>query len=355
MANGCLLTFALPLDHSRSATRATSLESMALSENPVAKQLKFIFYPLFLPINPKGEAEIKESWLCSNKSHDSSFNERTSKEKDVVMETGVSGDILDSEEFAILIFHHRGKFVRNKLGELSYWDELVERFPEIDLDLMNFFDLKKLFKSLGYDSCKAMIWFDPNAANFEASLHLIFGDSEINALREHKMQNKECEEFYIYFKHHILTGEDAIRCDEAGDLPISDDDSDDDGYESAKDELYKSLPLGFDQSNTDIKEEHARVMEKKGCRQNQISESNNNELLPATLASTTALCLYCRHNVRRTDPCSLSDSPVAGTLFFLERPTSSSSHRHASRRLRLLTLLAIVLAVSDGRSVLTVT
>ncbi|XLT84105.1 hypothetical protein HN873_005858, partial [Arachis hypogaea] len=48
---------------------------------------------------------------------------------------------------------------------------------------------------------------------------------------------------------------------------------------------------------------------------NHISESNNNELLPATLASTTALCLYCRHDVRRTDPCSLSDSPVAGTLF----------------------------------------
>ncbi|RYQ95729.1 hypothetical protein Ahy_B08g091075 isoform A [Arachis hypogaea] len=77
----------------------------------------------------------------------------------------------------------------------------------------------------------------------------------------------------------------------------------------------------------------------------QISDSNNNELLPASLASTTALCLYCCRPVRRTDPCSLSDSPVAGTLFL---PRASVVFVFLPRRLRLLTLLA----VSDRRKTL---
>ncbi|MED6218692.1 hypothetical protein PIB30_028778 [Stylosanthes scabra] len=52
--------------------------------------------------------------------------------------------------FVVPVFHHGGKFIRNLLGELEYVDELVERFPEMDVDHVNFGDMEKLYEDLGY-------------------------------------------------------------------------------------------------------------------------------------------------------------------------------------------------------------
>ncbi|RYR72874.1 hypothetical protein Ahy_A02g007105 [Arachis hypogaea] len=195
-------------------------------------------YPLFLPINPKGEVEVKEllcSWLYSNKNHDSSFNilarKKTSSRKLVLAET---------------------------------------------------FLTQELFKSLGYNDYKAMMWFDPNDTNFETGLHPIFGDSEINALREHKIQNKEYEEFYIYFEHHILGGEDAVGCDEAGDPPISYDDGDDAGYENVEDELYKPLPPVSNFPRRQKKKEYKKVRRSSILQQRatQSVENSNSSQHP---------------------------------------------------------------------------
>ncbi|KAL4390271.1 hypothetical protein AHAS_Ahas03G0128400 [Arachis hypogaea] len=61
-----------------------------------------------------------------------------------------------SEYFVVPVFHHGGKFVRDSGGYMSYMDGKVKRFPPMDLDYVNFFDLVVLFKELGYVEYKEM-------------------------------------------------------------------------------------------------------------------------------------------------------------------------------------------------------
>ncbi|XP_020963561.1 uncharacterized protein LOC110265115 [Arachis ipaensis] len=107
-----------------------------------------------------------------------------------------------SEYFAVPVFHHEGKFVRDSGGYMSYVDGKVKRFPPMDLDYVNFFDLVVLFKELGYVEYKEMYWYDILASDMEAGLHPIKGDHEINEMRENKLKNRnidECKDTWKWF------------------------------------------------------------------------------------------------------------------------------------------------------------
>ncbi|QHO03234.1 uncharacterized protein DS421_13g430550 [Arachis hypogaea] len=140
------------------------------------------------------------------------------------------------EEFTIFIFHHGGHFVRDNKGVLVYIERKVEKFLKMDIDLICFFDLQTIFKSLGYFDYKAMYWFNPMAPDLENGLHLINGDLEINQLRENKLKNKDMEEFYLYFDHPIMvTPVEDVEMDFDIDADVEEESSDD-GYETTEDE-----------------------------------------------------------------------------------------------------------------------
>ncbi|RYR50916.1 hypothetical protein Ahy_A06g025939 isoform A [Arachis hypogaea] len=131
---------------------------------------------------------------------------------DIDHESGCEGSWFNTQlikmlEDVILVFHHGGSFVRDNKGVL------VERFSLIDVDLICFFDLKKLFLDLGYHDYKAMYWYDPTSETLESGLHPIHGDKEIRALQKNKIQNEDTDEFYIYFDHPILEGVEEILSD----------------------------------------------------------------------------------------------------------------------------------------------
>ncbi|KAL4373561.1 hypothetical protein AHAS_Ahas05G0094100 [Arachis hypogaea] len=86
---------------------------------------------------------------------------------------------------------------------MSDVDGKVKRFPPIDMDYVNFFDLVVLFKELGYVEYKEMYWYDILAPDMESGFHPIKGDHEINEMRENKLKNRDSEEFYIYFDHSV--------------------------------------------------------------------------------------------------------------------------------------------------------
>ncbi|XP_072085035.1 uncharacterized protein [Arachis hypogaea] len=167
-----------------------------------------------------------------------------------------------SEYFAVPVFHHGGKFVRDSGGYMSYVDGKVKRFPPMDLDYVNFFDLVVLFKELGYVEYKEMYWYDILASDMEAGLHPIKGDHEINEMRENKLKNRNSEEFYIYFDHPVDMPEvvgDGLAGENVG---LSDSSSSsDDGYESAEDEAWKPPPAGYEEDSDTSSDE--RVLKKK--------------------------------------------------------------------------------------------
>ncbi|RYR39501.1 hypothetical protein Ahy_A09g045058 [Arachis hypogaea] len=63
-------------------------------------------------------------------------------------------------EDVVLVFHHGESFVRDNKGVLVYINRNVKRFPPIDVDLIYFFDLKKIFLELRYHNYKAMYWVE---------------------------------------------------------------------------------------------------------------------------------------------------------------------------------------------------
>ncbi|MED6129582.1 hypothetical protein PIB30_109282 [Stylosanthes scabra] len=83
------------------------------------------------------------------------------------------------DTFVVPVFHHGGQFVRNPLGELEYVNGLVERFEEMDIDHVNFRDMKTLFESLGYREYAEVFWQDRNAPEFETGLNKLRGDADI--------------------------------------------------------------------------------------------------------------------------------------------------------------------------------
>ncbi|XP_025649566.1 uncharacterized protein [Arachis hypogaea] len=162
-------------------------------------------------------------------------------------------------DWVIPVFQHGGSFVKDNKGELLYINGNVKRFPPLDLDLVNYFDLKKMFEELGYHAYKKMYWYDPTAPSYEAGLHPIYGDKEIREMCDKKREDRETDELCLFFDHPIMEDvdfEDSDDTDEhseaevLSDEPISDNDSYD-SYESAEDEAYKPPPPGFEDDTND--------------------------------------------------------------------------------------------------------
>ncbi|XP_057719980.1 uncharacterized protein LOC130934418 [Arachis stenosperma] len=162
--------------------------------------------------------------------------------------------------FVVLVFHHGGNFVRGVGGKLVYQNGKEERFPEMDLDFVNFGDLVTLFKGLGYQSYKAVYWYDPSSTEFESEMNILTGDAGINAMRENQMKHPGRGEFHIYFDHPVdepeVVEDAAQNRDTAGEVgetaeELNSSSSSDDGYESTEDVLYKLPPAGIDSDSSE--------------------------------------------------------------------------------------------------------
>ncbi|MED6112681.1 hypothetical protein PIB30_063743 [Stylosanthes scabra] len=97
------------------------------------------------------------------------------------------------DTFVVPIFHHGGDFIQSLLGDLVYANGLVERFEEMDIDKVNFEDMKKLFEGLGYRNFMHVYWLDKNAPELETGLNLLEGDDGIRELIDHLRMNLEFE------------------------------------------------------------------------------------------------------------------------------------------------------------------
>ena len=80
-------------------------------------------------------------------------------------------------EYLVPVFHHGGHFERVK-GILVYCDEKIEKFPEMDVDLVNFFDLVTLFKGLGYRDYKSVMLKKCSSNNLDFALRPLSGDKD---------------------------------------------------------------------------------------------------------------------------------------------------------------------------------
>ncbi|XP_015952487.1 pollen-specific leucine-rich repeat extensin-like protein 1 [Arachis duranensis] len=189
--------------------------------------------------------------------------------------------------FVVPVFHHGGSFVRTSDGTRIYQNGKVEKFPEMDLDFVNFGDLITLFKGLGYQSYNAVYWYDPTSADVESGLHILTGDAGINAMHENKMKNAQTNEFYLYFDHpvdeHEIVEDGGNKS--KGKSPMLEEvqsSSSDDGYESMEDEPYKPPPPGFESESDDSAAD--RVGKRKRVsktKENIVSPSKASRKKPA--------------------------------------------------------------------------
>ncbi|MED6148579.1 hypothetical protein PIB30_054385 [Stylosanthes scabra] len=153
-------------------------------------------------------------------------------------------------------------FVKDNKGELVYINGSVKKFNPMDIDMINYSDMKKLFGEVNTEPFKAMYWYDPTSPDLEAGIHTIYGEKEIIEMCENKRQNQGTNEVYLFSDHPIIVDvEDADDIDgvehnigqgidgDFSDAEISDDDSYD-SHESAEDEPYKPPPPGYE-SDTD--------------------------------------------------------------------------------------------------------
>ncbi|RYR04294.1 hypothetical protein Ahy_B06g083965 [Arachis hypogaea] len=162
-----------------------------------------------------------------------------------------------SECLVTPMFYHGGNFKKDSEGFLSYMHGKVHRWPPMDVDLINYFDLVALFKELGYVEFKTIYWCDMTASDMESGRHAIHGDKEINELREDFNKNRHTDEFYIYFDHPVDLPE-VIGKGVGEDVVISSDDislksssfSSDDGYKSTEDEAYKPPLPGYESDDS---------------------------------------------------------------------------------------------------------
>ncbi|MED6213793.1 hypothetical protein PIB30_096794, partial [Stylosanthes scabra] len=84
--------------------------------------------------------------------------------------------------FVAPVFHHGGRFERCPNGDRYYVDGKVERFEAMDVDFVFKKALEELAKELGYIKLKNMFWHEHTLVNFEAGLHRLIGDREINEM-----------------------------------------------------------------------------------------------------------------------------------------------------------------------------
>ncbi|QHO38999.1 uncharacterized protein DS421_4g125240 [Arachis hypogaea] len=116
-------------------------------------------------------------------------------------------------DWVIPVFQHGGSFVKDDKVELLYLNGNVKRFPPMDLDLVNLFDLKKMFEELGYQKYKKMYWYDPRAPSMEASLHPIYRDKKIREMCDKKMKDRNTDEL-CFFYHPIMDDANFVEEDE---------------------------------------------------------------------------------------------------------------------------------------------
>ncbi|MED6163771.1 hypothetical protein PIB30_083236, partial [Stylosanthes scabra] len=139
----------------------------------------------------------------------------------------------------IPIFHHGGRFVRNANGDRRYVDGQVTRFSAMDVDFVNKGGLLELAKEIGYIKINEMFWQEHVGINFEAGLHSLVGDKEINEMCEYTL-NHNLKEFHIYLDHPVDV---PIMPDpDPTEEPIAVESSSSNSYESAEDEAYKPPP-----------------------------------------------------------------------------------------------------------------
>ncbi|MED6118565.1 hypothetical protein PIB30_003780 [Stylosanthes scabra] len=146
--------------------------------------------------------------------------------------------------FVVPVIHHGGRFLRAANGELSYTDGIVKKYKEIDIDFLNKEDLL-----------------------FEAGLHLLRGDMDVNNMCEFTL-NHNLKEFYIYIEHVVsvlilpeVNG--AVGADVVPSTNLSSSSSDDGGYKSAEDEPYKPPPPGFECNSREVDYQFVHSKKKK--------------------------------------------------------------------------------------------
>ncbi|QHN83283.1 uncharacterized protein LOC107621161 isoform X2 [Arachis ipaensis] len=145
---------------------------------------------------------------------------------------------------------------------MCYMHGKVKRFPSLDLDYVNFFDLVTLFKELGYTRYKEIFWLDMRTPNMEAGLHAIKEDME-NQMRENKLMNRDIDELHIYFEHEVDMAEVIEDGVALGTVVVSSSSSSsDDGYETTEDEPYKP-PLSRYETDDSSSDEGIRAKKKK--------------------------------------------------------------------------------------------
>ncbi|MED6165946.1 hypothetical protein PIB30_104463 [Stylosanthes scabra] len=156
--------------------------------------------------------------------------------------------------FVVPIFHHGGQFFRNPLGELEYVNKVVERFPDMDVDHVNFGDMEKLFFSLGYREYRDVFWLDKNAPEFETGLNRMRGDASIPIVVEDDGVVQAGNEGGVNGGNDDANVGGNGAGGAAVPKPVNVDDtssSSDDGYESAEDEAYKPPPSWTLDSDSD--------------------------------------------------------------------------------------------------------
>ena len=98
------------------------------------------------------------------------------------MTFGLNECFFQMTEYIVPVFHHESQFARNTNGVLMYTHGKVDKFPKMDVDLVNFFDFVTLFKSLGYHEYKAMFWLNPNSRDLDCGLRPLNEDKDINEM-----------------------------------------------------------------------------------------------------------------------------------------------------------------------------
>ncbi|MED6138683.1 hypothetical protein PIB30_076769 [Stylosanthes scabra] len=139
------------------------------------------------------------------------------------------------------------RFERFSNGDRHYVDRKVTRFQAMDVDLVNKEDLVEFAKDIGYINLKCMLWHEHTLIKFEAGLHSLAGDMEINDMCEYTLNNN-LKEFHIYLDHlvdvPIMPGPNPVV------EPIVVDSSSYGSYESAEDEAYNPLPPGYESDSS---------------------------------------------------------------------------------------------------------
>ncbi|MED6135666.1 hypothetical protein PIB30_048825 [Stylosanthes scabra] len=143
----------------------------------------------------------------------------------------------------------------------------------MDIDFVNYEDLVKLLEGIGYNKFKCMKWYDFAKDSLERGLHPLKGDAHINEMWEHILKNLEfVDEFHIYVKHEVNIPIPTNASEEEPNVEtvVVDEDtfdsssssfSDNGGYESADNELYKPSPQVF---AMDTESEDKVIIRKRG-------------------------------------------------------------------------------------------